>query len=78
MMDTSAVTVSHMTQYRKRLAKFLKQKRGELSAREFSQRTGLSKSTINNLENQAQNVTLDTLEQLCTVFRCRIQDLFPK
>ena len=71
-------TVPHMRQYRKRLSKFLKQKRGETTIREFSRRVGLSKTALNNLENQSQNVTIDTLEHLCKVFRCQIQDLFPK
>ncbi len=49
-----------------------------MSGSEFARLTGLSKATLNNLENQAQNVTIDTLEHLCKVFRCQIQDLFPK
>ena len=66
-----------MRQYRKRLAKFVRAQRGDDTIREFSRKVGLSRATLNNLENQTQNVTLDTLEHLCRVFRCEIQDLFP-
>lgn len=45
--------------------------------REFARRVGLAQSTIMRIENHDQNVTLDTLEQLCRAFRVDIEELFP-
>lgn len=66
-----------MEHYRKRLGRFMRHQRGASTLREFARRTGLSCTTIHRLENAQQNVTLDTLEYLCDVFQCRIQDLMP-
>lgn len=67
-----------MGQLRKRLALFLRGKRGDLTEREFARKVGLSKSTLSRLENQQQNATIHTLEHLCKVFRCEVGDLFPR
>lgn len=45
--------------------------------REFARRVGVAQSTIMRIENHEQNVTLDTLEQLCRAFRVDIEELFP-
>lgn len=66
-----------MTQLRARLAVFMRQKRGTVPQRVFARKTGLAQSTIMRIENQDQNVTLDTLEQLCRAFRVDVADLFP-
>lgn len=66
-----------MVQLRKRLAKFIRQKRGRMGQREFARKTGLAQSTIMRIENMEQNVTLDTLEQLCRVYHVEIEELFP-
>ncbi len=66
-----------MVYLRKRLALFLRNRRGRLPQREFARRTGLAQSTIMRIENQDQNVTLDTLEQLCRVFHAEVDELFP-
>lgn len=42
----------------------------------FSSKTGISSSSLCRIENEEQNVSLDTLEHLCQVFRCNIGDLF--
>ncbi len=62
---------------RRRLARGLARLRGEQSQNEFSRRVGVSGPTINRIENQVQNVSLDTLEKLCIRLRCDIGDLFP-
>lgn len=67
-----------MRHLRNRLASFIKEKRGDKTLREFSTRYGLSKDTIRRIEDADQNVTIDTLQHLCKVFRCDIADLFPK
>lgn len=66
-----------MVHLRQRLAKFIKEKRGNSSQREFARKIGLSQSTIMRIENHEQNVTLITLEQLCKYYRVDIADLFP-
>jgi transcriptional regulator with XRE-family HTH domain len=66
-----------MRRLHKRLSVFIRQKRGDTPLSEFALKCGLSKATISRIENVEQNVTLDTLEHLCKVFKCNIEDLFP-
>ena len=60
------------------LAKNIKARRQEsgLNQRDFAKKAGISKSTIDRLENAAQNTTITTLETLCNAFKCSIDDLF--
>jgi len=60
------------------LAENIKARRKEsgLNQRDFAKKAGISKSTIDRLENAAQNTTITTLETLCDAFKCEIQDLF--
>ena len=67
-----------MTQLRKRISRFLVEQRGDETERAFAARIGISKSTLHRIENCEQNITIDTLEQLCQAFKCDIGDLFPK
>jgi len=60
----------------KQLAGFLRRRRGDLTFQQFSRKTGISDSTLHRLEMADQNITLKTLEQLCTRFKCSISDLF--
>ena len=62
---------------RRRLARGLVQLRGEQSQNEFSRRAGLSGATINRIENQVQNVSIESLEKLCRRLDCDLLDLFP-
>ncbi len=62
---------------RKRLARGVARIRGGQSQNEFARRVGVSGPTINRIENEAQNVSLETLETLCIRLRCDIRDLFP-
>ena len=61
----------------RRLSRGLARFRGTESQNRFSRRLGVSNATLNRIENQVQNVSLITLEQLCRALRCDIQDLFP-
>lgn len=60
------------------LAKNIKTRRkaSELNQRAFAKKAGVSKSTIDRLENCSQNTTINTLEILCDAFKCNINDLF--
>jgi len=60
----------------KKLAAFLRKKRGDLTFQQFSRKTGISDSTLHRLEMADQNVTITTLEQLCDKFNCTIGELF--
>lgn len=62
---------------RRRLARGLAQIRGSESQNVFAKRAGVSGPTINRIENQVQNVALDTLEKLCIRLKCDIADLLP-
>lgn len=77
MWDAGCRRIPQVGQLRKRLAAFLRQQRGTRTEREFARRIGLSKSTLSRLQSAEQNVTIDTLEHLCRVFRCEVKDLFP-
>ena len=45
--------------------------------RAFARKIGVAQSTIMRIENEDQNVTLLTLEQLCKAFQVDIAELFP-
>jgi len=65
-----------MVHLRERLAIFVRTQRGDMPQRRFARRIGVAQSTIMRIENQEQNVTLDTLEQLCKAFHVDIAGLF--
>ena len=62
--------------FAKQLAKFLREKRGDLTFQQFSKKVGLSDSTLHRMEMAEQNVTLKTLEQICDRLKCKISDVF--
>ena len=66
-----------MVHLRERLARFIREKRGDIPQREFARKIGVTQSTIMRIENLDQNVTLKTLETLCRAFHVDIGDLFP-
>jgi len=66
-----------MVHLRTRLAAFIRNARGDVPQRVFARKLGVAQSTIMRIENEDQNVTIDTLEQLCKAFHVDIGDLFP-
>lgn len=66
-----------MVYLRHRLATFIRKERGRTPQREFARRVGVAQSTIMRIENLDQNVTIDTLEQLCRAFHVDVDELFP-
>ena len=60
----------------KQLATFLRKQRGELTYQQFARKLGISDSTLHRLELAEQNVTLKTLEQICSRLKCRVADVF--
>lgn len=62
---------------RRRLARGMASLRGDVSQNTFARKAGVSGPTINRIENEVQNVSLNTLETLCIRLGCDIVDLFP-
>ena len=60
----------------KKLSKNLKKLRGEQTQVAFAKKLGISKSSLNRLEIGEQNVSLKTLEVLCSRLKCEIGELF--
>ena len=59
------------------LAKFLREKRGELTLLQFARKLGISDSTLQRLEIGEQNLTLKSLQQIVDRLNCEIADIFP-
>ena len=62
--------------FRKRLGKFLRKKRGEMTFVEFGRKIGISASSLQRIETGQQNVTIDTLELLVTRLKCGTDEIF--
>lgn len=61
---------------RQQLAEYLRKERGDETYAEFERRTGISASSLQRLEMEEQNITIDTLEQLVARLKCRMRDIF--
>lgn len=59
-----------------RLAENIRSRRGDLRQRAFAKTLGVSQSTLNKIENNTGNVTLDTLDTMCKHLKCDIGELF--
>ena len=62
----------------KRLAKKLRELRGDTPQYLFARRLGISKSSLNRLEIGTQNVSLRTLERICSRLKIDITELFAR
>jgi len=60
----------------KRLSKFLKKTRGEMSFAQFSKVTGLTPSTLFRLEQCDQTITLRRLEPVLKRLKVTLWDVF--
>jgi len=59
-----------------KLAKNLKRRRGEMTQGQFARKLGISRATLNRLENAGQNTTISTLGQITKSLKCNVGDLF--
>lgn len=59
-----------------RLAKNIRNRRGDSPQRAFAKTLGISQSTLNKIENKNGNVKLDTLDTMCKQLKCDIGELF--
>ncbi len=62
----------------RKLALFLRKKRGNLSYPAFARKLGISSSSLHRMEMGEQNVTLKTLEFLLKRLKCRAGDIFDR
>lgn len=60
----------------KKLAKFIREQRGEMTFAQFSKKLGLPASTIFRLEHGEQSVTLGRLQQIMDRLKCTLSDVF--
>lgn len=59
-----------------RLARNIRQRRGEASQRAFAQKLGISQATLARIEQAGQNTTLQTLQQIMKALKCDVGTLF--
>ena len=62
----------------RKLALFLRQKRGPLSYPAFARKLGILSSSLHRMEMGEQNVTLKALEYLLKRLKCRAGDIFDR
>ena len=60
----------------KKLAKWLRDQRGDMTFAQFSKKTGLPASTIFRLENGQQSMTLGRLDAVLSKLKCSWRDVF--
>ena len=60
----------------KKLAKFVREQRGEMTFAQFSKKIGLPPSTIHRIENGEQSATLGRVQQIMTKLKCTLADVF--
>ena len=65
------------TALKDQLAKFLRDKRGELTLLQFARKLGISDSTLQRLEIGDQNITLKSLQRIVDRLNCEMADIFP-
>ena len=59
------------------LAKYLRQKRGELSYVQFAKKVGISATMVHKLENGDRHITLRKLETVMAKLKIKLGDIFP-
>lgn len=60
------------------LAKYLRKARGELSYAQFSNKTGVSHTTLHRLERGEHHLTLSKLETVMNKLKIKLSDIFPE
>jgi len=64
-----------MKNFRIELAKKLRQRRGNLTQKSFAKKIGIDQASVNRIDLGEQNVTIDTLQQICERLKCAASDL---
>lgn len=60
----------------KKLAAFLRKKRGDETFAAFSKKLGITASTLFRIENCEQSITLGRLQQIMDRLKCSLSDIF--
>ena len=60
----------------KQLAKRLKELRGDSTQRDFAKKIGIDVATLNRIEQKRENITLKTIQRICTNLKCKVGWLF--
>ena len=60
------------------LARFLRERRGEMTYAQFSQKLGFPPSTLHRLEQRSQSITLRGLQQILRKLKCGLSEIFPE
>jgi transcriptional regulator with XRE-family HTH domain len=58
------------------LARFLKERRGEMTYAQFSRKLGFPLSTLHRLEQGSQSITLRGLWQILRKLKCGLSEIF--
>ena len=67
-----------MTSLRKNLAKNIRARRGNATQLAFARKLGIDQASVNRIELEEQNVTIDTLQHLCDRLKCTAEDLLDR
>ena len=62
----------------RRLAEFLRQRRGALSYAQFAKLAGVSHTTLHRLEKGEHHITLDKLQTILDRLKLKLKDVFPQ
>lgn len=65
-----------MWDYRRRLARKLKNLKKDMTQREFARKLGIGQASLNRFINCYQAASLDTLETMCKRLKIDIVELF--
>lgn len=61
--------------YDRKVAEFLRERRGERTYREFAPILGITRSTLHRLENVEQSITLEKLHKLAKRMRTSVPEI---
>jgi len=61
--------------YDKKVADFLRKKRGERTYREFAPQLGMTRSTLHRIENLEQSITLAKLYAIAQRLRSSVEEI---
>lgn len=62
--------------YDKKVADFLRKRRGEQTYRDFAPKVGVSRSVLHRLENLEQSITLAKLHAIARRLRTSVEEIF--
>ena len=60
----------------KKLSKRIKALRGKKTQREFAKKLNINVGTLNRIEQGRENITLKTLQRMCSALKCSVGYLF--